>query len=73
MFLLLIIVHSFTLKVVCHLDKEGGAHPIVLSIERGKSQEECVMNVCLTGPVQKKITTTTNNTKNMYVMKMFRT
>ena len=45
----------------------------MLSIERGKPQEERIKNVSLTGPVQKKITTmTASNMKNM-CMKMFRT
>ena len=53
---------------VRHLDKEGGALSIALSIEREKPQEERVKNVCLTDLVQKKITTmTNNNTKNIYV------
>ena len=66
-------MYSFTLQVFPHLDKEGGAHSIALSIERGKPQEEHIKNVSLTGPVQKKITTmTASNMKNMY-MKMFRT
>ena len=45
----------------------------MLSIERGKPQEEHIKNLSLAGPVQKKTTTmTASNTKNTYI-KMFRT